>query len=101
MIGNVRQRMPQSGELPIEDGENSRLGRMENQIVEAVIAVHDGGFVSGGNVVRQPGDEIVHGLYFFRFGRLVLLAPAPDLAREIIAGLAVIEIGRASCSERV
>ena len=93
VIGNVRQRMPQGGELPVEDGENSRLARMENQIVEAVIAVHDGGFVACGNVVRQPGDEIVHGLDFFRFGGLVLLAPAPDLAREIIAGLA--EIGQA------
>src|ERR1035437_4755069 len=27
VIGNIRQRMPQSGELPVEDGENSRLAR--------------------------------------------------------------------------
>ncbi len=90
VVGKIRQRMAQGGKLPVENGEYARLGRVEDQVVHAVVAMHDAGFVPGRDIVRQPGDQIVHLLDLFRFGRLVLLAPASDLAREIIARLAVI-----------
>src|SRR5258708_16419770 len=42
------------------------------------------------NVVRQPGDEIIHGVNLFRLRSAVLLRPAIDLAREVTPGLAVV-----------
>src|SRR5262249_35493073 len=57
VIGEVGQRMPQGGELPVEHGEDPWLARMEYEIVETVIAMHDGRFVSGRDVRGQPFDQ--------------------------------------------
>ncbi len=54
----------------------------------------DAAFV-GGCSRRQRSNQLVHGCDRFRLTRAVLLAPARDLPREIIAGLAVVaEAGR-------
>src|SRR5512146_2440871 len=63
---------------------------MENQLVQAIVAVHDARFVSRRHMLRQPVDETVHRLDGARLARLVLLAPAANLAREVVAGLAVV-----------
>ena len=40
------------------------------------------------NVLRQPGDEVVHRLHRLGLRGLVLLGPARDLALDVVAGLA-------------
>ncbi len=94
VIGKVRERIAERGELPVQNGENSRFVRMENQIVHAVVAVHHRRFVARGNVLRQPRDQGVHGLDSFGLRGPVLPGPAPDLAREIIARLAEVREAR-------
>ena len=49
---------------------------MEDQVVEAVVAVHDRGLVARRDVLRQPRDQLVHRLDLLGLGGLVLLAPA-------------------------
>ena len=43
------------------------------------------GLVAGRQMRRQPVEQSVHGLDRLGFGRLVLLAPARDLARDVTA----------------
>src|SRR6266545_4646136 len=95
VIRKIRERVAERGKLPVEDGENSRLVRMENQVVHAVIAVDHRRFVARRNVFRQPGDQSVHGLDWFGLRSPVLPAPAPDLPREIVARFSEI---REACS---
>jgi len=63
---------------------------MEDQVVHAVVAVHDARLLARRDVLRQPGDEVVHRLDLLGLGGPVLLGPAPDLTREIVARLAVV-----------
>ena len=67
---------------------------MEDHVVEAVVAVHQRGLIRGGDVGGQPDEEILHRLDGLGLGGAVLLAPAPDLAREVVAGLAVVRKAR-------
>src|SRR5690606_15071904 len=62
VIGEVGERMAERGELPVEHGEDAGLGRMEDDVVEAVVAMHNGGLVASRDVAGQPGDEVVHRL---------------------------------------
>jgi hypothetical protein len=39
---------------------------MEDHVVEAIVAMHDGGFVTFRNVRRQPFDQAVHRVDAFR-----------------------------------
>ncbi len=94
VIGKVCERIAERGKLPVEDGENSRFARMENQIVHAVVAVHHRRFVARRNVLRQPRDQSVHRLDSLGLRSPVLPAPAPDLPREIVARLAEVREAR-------
>ncbi len=60
VIGEVGERMAERRQLPVENGEDPRLGRMEDRVVETVVAVHDRGLVARRDVLRQPGDQVVH-----------------------------------------
>ena len=84
--------MAERRKLPVEDRKDLRLARMEDQVVHPVVAVHHHRLVAPRNVLRQPGDQPVHRLDSLRLRGLVLPAPAPDLAREIISRLS--EIGK-------
>src|SRR3954453_18465662 len=61
---------------------------MENHVVEAIVAVDDGetGLLRLG--LRQPFSDLLELRDGLGLGRAVLLGPAVDLAREIIARLA-------------
>lgn len=100
VVAEVRQRMAQRGELPVEHRDDPRLRGMEHHVVQAVVAMDDRNL---GLVARarrhmggKPVDQALHGLDRLRqfagaIGRgLVLLAPAADLALEVVAGLAVV-----------
>src|SRR3712207_9291315 len=47
-------------QLPIEDCDHARLGRVEDEIVAAEIAVDDRRLLPGWNRSRQPFDQCVH-----------------------------------------
>ena len=86
--------MAERRQFPIEHGEQARLGRMENHIVEPVVAVDDRhAAVVSRRIAGEPGDEIVHRGNRLGFGGAVLVGPALELALEIGAGAA--EVGQA------
>ena len=82
--------MAQRGQLPVEHRQDARLGRMEDHIVQAVVAVHDAGLVLRRDVLRQPFDQLLHRLDLLGLRGAVLLGPAADLALQIVARLAVV-----------
>src|SRR5258708_19958767 len=63
---------------------------MEDHIVQAIVAVDDRNALLRRHGFRQPLGEFFEFGNVLRLGGAVLLGPAIDLAREIIAGLAEI-----------
>ena len=59
--------------------------RVHDQIARPVVAVDDGGLVVVGDVVGEPRQQAVHFGYLVGARRLVLAAPAADLARDVAA----------------
>ena len=72
---------------------------MKHEVVEPVVAVHDAGQAVVPGAVRkgagQPVHETVHLGNRRGDGGLVLLAPAPNLPLDVVAGFAV--AGQALC----
>ena len=90
VIREVGERMAERGQLPIEDRDDTRLDAMHDQVVEPEVAVNDRARIVRDDVARQPVDQPVHRVDGLRFRRAILLRPAPDLALEIVARLAVV-----------
>ena len=88
VVGEVGERMAERRELPVEYREDPRLGRMEHQVVEAIVAVDDHRLVAGRDRARQPFDQAVHLRDRVGRRRPVLLRPAIDLALEVVSRLA-------------
>ena len=93
MVAEVGQRMAQCGQLPVQHGQHARLCGMKHQVVEPKVTMHDGDHAlvagAGGQVGRQPGDQLVH-LWDRRGDRRgVLLAPTANLALKVVARFAV------------
>ena len=76
VIGEVRERMTECRQLPIEHSDDLRLARVKDHVVEAEVAMHDPRLVVGGHVLGQPGDEAIHGVDVLGARCLVLPAPA-------------------------
>src|SRR5215469_2529617 len=89
--------MAESRKLPIEQRDDARLGRMKHEIAYAVVAVHQGGGLVRGYMLRQPSDQTLDVGVLASAGELPLATPAVDLAGEIIARLP--EIAEADRSE--
>ena len=93
-VGEIGQRMPQRRQLPIQYRQHPRLARPKEQVVEAVVAVHDGGAAvverAGRHVRRKPGHQAIHLVDRLGDGSRILLAPAQDLALEVAARLAAV-----------
>ena len=91
VIREIRHRMAERRELPVEHREHARLGRMEDHVVEAVVAVDDRRLVArrecccGSHSIRRSIASI-----FSVSEALYCRAPAIDLAREVVARLAVV-----------
>ena len=88
MIGEIGERIAQRGQLPVEDRQDARFGRMQHHVVDAVVAMDDGRGLSRRDVLRQPFDQLVHLRDLGGLGHLVLFRPAVDLAGDIVAFLA-------------
>ena len=89
-IADVGQRIAEGRQLPVEHGDDARLGRVEHDVLEPVVAVGDGGGLVRRHPLRQDGDQLLHRLDRLGLGAAVLLGPAVDLAGEIVAGPAVV-----------
>ena len=79
--GEIGERVAGCREFPIEHADHPRLGRVEDQIVDAVVAVDDARRAFRRQVARQPLDQPVHCRLGLGLRGLVLPAPARDLAR--------------------
>ena len=60
MIGEVGQRMAKRRDLPVEHGKHARLGRVEDDVVEAEVAMHEAGAVSIASALGavMDGDNV-------------------------------------------
>ena len=94
MVAEVGQGMAQRRQFPIQHRDHARLRRMENQVVEPEVAVHDAGHSLSArhrrNMGWQPFHQAIH--IGHRLGRRghVLPAPTADLPLEIITWAAVV-----------
>ena len=53
MVDRIRVRVAERGEFPVEHRRDPRLGLSEDQVVEAVVAVDEGGTQVGGTWSRS------------------------------------------------
>src|SRR6266542_2842690 len=88
MIVEIRERIAERRKLPVEHGEDPRLGLVQHHVVEPIVAVHDCDRARRRHVRRQPLHQLVHLLDLLGFRGAVLLRPAVDLARDVIFALA-------------
>jgi len=90
VVGEVAQRVPQRGQLPVQHGGHLGPFGVEHQVFDAVVAVReaDVAFLVGAsrNVRRQPFGQTLHRLDRRPHAGAVLLRPAPDQAREETGG---------------
>ena len=80
--------MAERRQFPVEHGGDARLRRMDQHVAHAVVAVDDHRLVGLRRVFRQPLHQLVHRRQRFGLRRDVLLAPARDLPRVVVAGFA-------------
>src|SRR5688572_30652237 len=87
----VGKRMAERGQLPVEDRHHLRPGRMEKHVAEAEIAVGNGETpIVLGLVVLHPCSDAVECGNALGWGFMILPRPPRDLAREIVARLAIV-----------
>ena len=87
LVGNIREGMAERREFPVEHGEQARCCRMEDHVVEAIVAVDDRhAAVVFRHAVGEPGDERIHRRDRSGFRCAILIRPALELAFEIGAG---------------
>lgn len=59
-VGQVGQRVADSGHLPVEDADDARLRLVEDDVVDLVVAVHEGAAVARLRAsVREEGHHVV------------------------------------------
>jgi hypothetical protein len=105
VVAEVGQRMAQRRQLPVQHGDGARLGGVEHHVVQAVVAVHDGHLAlvarAAGMCAGSHSTSLSIGIGWIMGpcgdGGHVLLAPAADLALEVVARLAV--AGQAALGE--
>ena len=83
----VGERVAQRRHLPVQDGGHpTGLGRVQDRVVQAVVAVHDRVALGDGHPGGQVGGQQVQPLVAGDPGRLPLRGPPPDLALEVALG---------------
>ena len=94
MIGEIRDGIAQGRKLPVQHRSHARFGRMHDQVVESIVAMHDADPFLRWCPTGKPSDQVMHFRDRFRFRGLILLGPARDLPFQKVAGAA--EIGNAN-----
>ena len=106
-ISEVRQRITQGRQFPVEHGQHLGFGLGPDHVVDPVIAMNHAGAGLFGQGCGQERDQALHRIHRFGFGQLVLLGPAFDLAAEVVARLAIvrqsgrIDIDRVQARQRI
>ena len=77
--------MAERAELPVEHGDDARLGRMHDGIAQPVVAVVDARLVARRNVGGQPLLQRLHRFDVFGAGEIVLARPAGELTLDVLA----------------
>src|SRR5262245_51314974 len=85
VVGEISERIAQCRELPIEHGKNLRLAWMKDHVIEAEIPMYYCRASLRRNVLRQPGDQIVHRSYLLGLRCLVLARPTRDLTLDVVS----------------
>jgi hypothetical protein len=84
---DVGERVAERRHLPVEDGRDPPgRRRVEDRVVEAVVAVHDGVPLRRRDVGGEVGREGVERLVALDAGRVPLLHPAAHLPLEVALG---------------
>ena len=102
--GEVHERIAQGRHLPVEDSTDARLDRIDNRIVQAVVAVHDRPRQVSGQPLHarvEPQQQLVDRREIARLGQLPLLPPARDLTREESLRAAEPAQAHLACIDRV
>jgi len=84
-VAKVGEAITECRQFPVEHGDYTRLGGMDQCITQPVVAMYDDrrpflGYVSG-----QPVHQDIHRYQVLRLRGEVLFRPAADLAFEIVA----------------
>jgi len=90
VVAEIGQRVSERRQLPIEDGDDFRFGRVEHQVAEPVVAVRDGRLVARRDMVGKPCGQALDVGNIASLRRLVLAGPARHLTGEVIARLAIV-----------
>src|SRR5439155_1219420 len=86
VVREIGQRVAERRELPVEHRGDARLARVNDDVAEPEVAVHERGLVPGRDVLGHPRDQALHRVDLLRLGGAVLLGPPVDLAREVVPG---------------
>ena len=60
VVRDIDEWMTDRRQLPVDDGGDARLGRVNEKIAGPIVAVNDGRGLIGRNVRRQPLDQPFH-----------------------------------------
>src|SRR5262249_28142406 len=85
VVGEISKRIAQCRELPIEHGKNLRLAWMKDHVIEAEVPMYYCRASLRRNILRQPGDQIVHRSYLLGLRCLVLARPTRDLTLDVVS----------------
>jgi acyl-CoA dehydrogenase len=88
IIGDIRERMAEGRQLPVEHADHARLARMIHEVLQPEVAVGDGRPLVARRVCGKPADQLVHRGNGMRLGGLVLPRPQRDLPGEVAGRLA-------------
>src|SRR5262245_30977025 len=83
-VSEVGHGIAERRQFPIQHRQHARFRRMEDHVVEAVVAVNDRDALLRRHCLGQPFGELLEFRDVLGFGGAVLLGPAVDLAGEII-----------------
>src|SRR5262249_5530948 len=85
VVGEISARIAQCRELPIEHGKKLRLAWIKDRRLGAGVATYSCRARLRRNVLRQPGDQIVHRSYLLGLRCLVLARPTRDLTLNVVS----------------
>jgi hypothetical protein len=86
MIHEVGIRIAERREFPVEDRHHLEPVTTHDQVIEAVIAVHERRAGGWGHVVRKPGDQPIHLRDRLGLAQPILLRPALHLPGDVALG---------------
>ena len=85
-VAEIGERIAERRELPVEQRQDARLGALEHDVAEAVVAVHDAGPARARQLVAKPVGELCDERQLARGVVLPERREAAHLALEVAVG---------------